>query len=261
VTVPVRSAVAVAPDCGRLDVYHVAVEFQSCAASIGLARRMGAPRDQLDRASVSIVLNIAEGSGRYSPAEKAHFYLIARGSAMECLAALTLLRARSLVAPDAHRRARALLVRIIATLTRLAASMKARTRSGAWASGRSAPTGPVPMRGGSHQPAGEEEVERRCAFGGAAPRDREEAALVRTRAAVRSFGNIEHDRDTRPIELIAKRSQPPVLGQPRRERLELHRDSIDVEPLPVQVWVSGFGIRRMPAPIITTRRRRDGCST
>ena len=94
-------------------MYRVAVEFQLLAASIVAGRRLGALRDQLDRASVSIVLNVAEGSGRFAPADKAHFYLIARGSAMECLAALSLLYARSLVsprgpspcprAPDAHR--------------------------------------------------------------------------------------------------------------------------------------------------------------
>jgi four helix bundle protein len=114
------------PDCERLQVYRVAVEFQILAASIGSSRRLGALRDQLDRASVSIVLNVAEGSGRFAPAEKAHFYLIARGSAMECLAALTLLEARALVTRNAHARARALLTRILAMLTRLAASMQAR---------------------------------------------------------------------------------------------------------------------------------------
>jgi four helix bundle protein len=111
-------------------VYRVAVEFQLLAASIGSGRRLGAVRDQLDRASVSIVLNVAEGSGRFAPADKAHFYLIARGSAMECLAALSLLFARSLVSPDVRRRSRALLTRIIAMLTRLSAAMQAAARNG-----------------------------------------------------------------------------------------------------------------------------------
>ncbi len=113
------------PDCERLDVYRVAVAFQLIAASIR-SPRLGALRGQLDRASVSIVLNIAEGSGRFSAAEKAHFYLIARGSAMECVAALTLMRARSLVAPDVYGRSRALLTRIVAMLTRLATAMQRR---------------------------------------------------------------------------------------------------------------------------------------
>ena len=129
VPVPVRRPSEVVPDCERLDAYRVAIEFQLVAASVCSGRRLGVLRDQLDRASVSIVLNIAEGSGRFTPAEKAHFYLIARGSAMECLAALSLLHARSLVAPGIHRRSRSLLTRIIAMLTRLAATMQARSRS------------------------------------------------------------------------------------------------------------------------------------
>ena len=116
-------------DCDRLDCFRVAVEFQLLAASIASGRRLGALRDQLDRASVSIVLNIAEGSGRFTPAEKAHFYLLARGSAMECLAALSLLQARSLVTPDVYRRSRALLTRIVAMLTRLGTAMQLRAES------------------------------------------------------------------------------------------------------------------------------------
>jgi hypothetical protein len=95
VSVPVRGRADVKPDCERLDAYRVAVEFQLVAASIVSGRKLGALRDQLDRASVSIVLNIAEGSGRFTPAEKAHFYLIARGSAMECRAARGRVRGRA----------------------------------------------------------------------------------------------------------------------------------------------------------------------
>jgi hypothetical protein len=45
---------------------------------------------------------------------------------MECLAALSLLQARSLVPPDLYRRSRPLLTRIIAMLTRLARAMQRR---------------------------------------------------------------------------------------------------------------------------------------
>jgi four helix bundle protein len=128
-SLPVRRPSDVKPDCERLDAYRVAVEFQLLAASMGSGRKLGALRDQLDRASVSIVLNIAEGSGRFAPADKAHFYLIARGSAMECLAAVSLLQARSLGVPELCRRSRSLLTRIVAMLTRLSTAMQARAEA------------------------------------------------------------------------------------------------------------------------------------
>ena len=82
-------------------------------------------RDQLDRASISIVLNIAEGCGRRSPADKARFYSMARGSATECAAILDLLGVRGLVDDRLRKRARALLVRVVQMLTRLVARMAA----------------------------------------------------------------------------------------------------------------------------------------
>jgi four helix bundle protein len=106
-------------DCDRLDCYRVAVEFQSLASRVASNRRLGALRDQLDRASVSIVLNIAEGAGRRTLPDKARFYTIARGSATECAAVLDLLLARGVVSPEDHRHGRGLLIRIIQMLTRL----------------------------------------------------------------------------------------------------------------------------------------------
>ncbi|MEP7103147.1 MAG: four helix bundle protein [Candidatus Dojkabacteria bacterium] len=49
-------------------------------------------RDQLYRASSSILLNIAEGAGKYSSKDKKNFYIIARGSTQECVAIIKLLK-------------------------------------------------------------------------------------------------------------------------------------------------------------------------
>lgn len=106
-------------DPERLDAYRVALEFQGLAAGICRRRGLGALRDQLDRASVSVVLNIAEGAGRVAPAQKAQFYSIARGSAVESGAALDLLHLRGFMTPAEYRKMRTLLVRIVSMLMRL----------------------------------------------------------------------------------------------------------------------------------------------
>jgi len=45
-------------------------------------------RDQLKRASISMVINIAEGSGKFSKADKSNYYTTARGSVYECVSLL-----------------------------------------------------------------------------------------------------------------------------------------------------------------------------
>ena len=112
-------------DAEKLDAYRVALEFQAMAYQLVPKRGYSELRDQLERASISIVLNTAEGCGRTSPADKARFYAMARGSATESAAVLDVLWARGLV--DARRRARArsLLVRIVQMLTRLQVRMAA----------------------------------------------------------------------------------------------------------------------------------------
>lgn len=107
-SVPVsgRSVLASEPgrstDPDRLDVYRLAVQFQVLASGFLSVPRLGALRDQLDRASVSIALNVAEGAGRVSWPDKARFYAIARGSSTECAAILDLMRARRMLSPEDH---------------------------------------------------------------------------------------------------------------------------------------------------------------
>jgi 23S rRNA-intervening sequence protein len=59
-------------DAERLDVYRVALEFQTIAVQLVPKRGYAELRDQLDRASISIVLNIAEGCGRRSSSVICH---------------------------------------------------------------------------------------------------------------------------------------------------------------------------------------------
>jgi len=48
-------------------------------------------RDQLDRASTSTVLNLAEGNGKRSHRDRCRYFDIARGSVVECAACLDVL--------------------------------------------------------------------------------------------------------------------------------------------------------------------------
>lgn len=52
--------------------------------------------DQLRRASVSVVLNIAEGAGK-TGADRQRFFKIARGSVYECVPIVQILRYRSIL--------------------------------------------------------------------------------------------------------------------------------------------------------------------
>ncbi|MGE0549663.1 MAG: four helix bundle protein [Kofleriaceae bacterium] len=60
--------------------------------------------DQLTRSSESVVRNIAEGAGRWSEADSANRYKIARGKAMECAASLDVMKLRKLITEERYER-------------------------------------------------------------------------------------------------------------------------------------------------------------
>jgi four helix bundle protein len=112
------SAVEPELDANKLQVYHVALELHGlCSTLVSSLNRI--VRDQLERASLSIVLNIAEAGGRRSRRDKARYYMIARGSATEVAALLDVLALRRLASPAAIRTGRGLAIRIVQMLTRI----------------------------------------------------------------------------------------------------------------------------------------------
>ena len=75
--------------------------------------------DQLKRASLSIVLNIAEASGKTTRADNARFFSIARGSAMECGGVLDACRVLGLANPRQVEDGEDLVVRIVSMLSKM----------------------------------------------------------------------------------------------------------------------------------------------
>src|SRR5712691_4808684 len=88
-------------DHEKLDVYQEAIAFCGwVGAFIAAISAKAAAKDQLDRASTSIALNIAEGNGKFSAKDRARFLEMARGSALECAACLDVLLVRKLASEE-----------------------------------------------------------------------------------------------------------------------------------------------------------------
>ena len=74
-------------DFQKLEVYKKAQIFHvTCNVILRSCKNERHVKDQLGRASYSIVLNIAEGSGRLTPNDRRHFFTMARASIFECVA-------------------------------------------------------------------------------------------------------------------------------------------------------------------------------
>jgi four helix bundle protein len=106
----------------KLDVYQSAIRFLSMVHEY-VGKQSKTQRtliDQLLRASLSIVLNIAEGAGEFSAPEKKRFYRIALRSCNECAAALHAATILRVIDRDICSSMRAELGRTVAMLIRLA---------------------------------------------------------------------------------------------------------------------------------------------
>ena len=80
----------------NLKVYRDSIQFISSIHELmGTSTMKHTIRDQLERASISIPLNIAEGNGKFTDKDKCKFFDIARGSAMECAACVDILLAKN----------------------------------------------------------------------------------------------------------------------------------------------------------------------
>jgi four helix bundle protein len=109
----------------KLDVYRVELAFIAWIAdflgdvaqsSVQYRREL---IEQLDRASLSVLLNTAEGNGKRQGHQRAKFFDDARGSAFECAACLDASVAERFVSADRVEPGKEMLARVVAMLTRL----------------------------------------------------------------------------------------------------------------------------------------------
>jgi four helix bundle protein len=88
-------------DHEKLEVYQESLAFIAWLEPLWqrLPKSL-AVRDQLDRASTSIPLNLAEGNGKFTGPDRCRFFDNSRGSALECAAALDVLVAKGVCEPN-----------------------------------------------------------------------------------------------------------------------------------------------------------------
>jgi four helix bundle protein len=88
-------------DHEKLRVYQAAISFNEWAGELlAEVTRKAAVKDQFDRATTSVPLNVAEGNAKFSSRDRARFFDIARGSALEAAACLDVLVSRRLIRAD-----------------------------------------------------------------------------------------------------------------------------------------------------------------
>jgi len=101
----------------KLTVYQRALEFAAWSQDlIESLTKKTSTRDHLERSGDSIALNIAEGNGKFSKKDRARFFQIAHGSALESAACLDLLVARRCCTRDAIVSGKAILEEIVKML-------------------------------------------------------------------------------------------------------------------------------------------------
>ena len=83
-------------DHEKLNVYQASLTFITWATElISKVDVKAAVKDQLDRASTSVPLNIAEGNGKFTSPDRCRFFDNARGSALESAASLDVMVAKN----------------------------------------------------------------------------------------------------------------------------------------------------------------------
>src|SRR5207247_4590386 len=104
-------------DREKLGVAQASLEIITWTIPL-LDRLPGSPivHNQLDRASTSVPLNIAEGNGKFTSPDRCRFFDNARGSALESAACLDVMVAKKFVSAVDIQAGKTMLVKIVAML-------------------------------------------------------------------------------------------------------------------------------------------------
>lgn len=114
-------------DHEKLDVYQKSLEFIGWADELlGSLTNKPAVRDQLDRASTSVPLNIAEGNGKFSMKDRCRFLSIANGSALECAACLDVMVVKKMASLASVQEGKQRLKEVVSMLSGLQKSLMQR---------------------------------------------------------------------------------------------------------------------------------------
>ncbi len=107
-------------DHEKLSVYQQSIKFVAWSTDLleSIPKSIAA-HDQLDRASTSVPLNIAEGNGKSTPKDRCKFFDTARGSALECAACLDVLVAKRKIGLDTAEAGKTMLIEVVSMLVGL----------------------------------------------------------------------------------------------------------------------------------------------
>jgi len=104
-------------DHEKLKVYQEALRFYAwCDPVLDRLPKSADVRDQLDRARTSIVLNIPEGNGKFTPPDRCRFFDTSRGSALESAGCLDLIFIKKVVSEQELEEGKTILSGIVSML-------------------------------------------------------------------------------------------------------------------------------------------------
>ncbi len=111
-------------DHEKLVVYHESLKVVAYVADILPRISKGlSVHSQLDRASTSIPLNIAEGSEKWTPPDRCRYYDSARASALECAACPDVLVVRKEFTKEDVQECKDSLIKVVSMLVGLVKSI------------------------------------------------------------------------------------------------------------------------------------------